>query len=399
MTARENNVRRVLIAHQSTIPHYRVRFYELLEQMRPATWTFEVVFDCRESENPTIFQERVDHRTFRFPILDVRTSTLTLAGRKLVWQHFWTRARNYDVIVTDTHLSNITYPAASLYKFAGKKRVFWGHVRDMNVKSAGIVKRASESVKATYLRGCDAFFAYTNGGKHELLKLGFAPSKIHVLNNTIDIKAERAAAESHAHKRDQFRANFGVGDRTVLLHVGRLLPGKRIDFLLESFEHLLRMHHGKYHLFSVGTGPEEARLMEARSRMGSDAITHFGAVTNREQLAPIFTSSDFFIMPGYVGLAPLQAFCYDLPAVVFNLPVHSPEWEYVNPLNSYILPGDASARDCAASFASIEARFASRESRAAIYPTIHHLTLENMVAAFIGGIDSVLGLQGEMRAP
>ena len=41
-------MKQVLIAHQSTIPHYRVPFYNSLNTLKPDEWRFEVVFDPDE---------------------------------------------------------------------------------------------------------------------------------------------------------------------------------------------------------------------------------------------------------------------------------------------------------------------------------------------------------------
>jgi glycosyltransferase involved in cell wall biosynthesis len=385
-----NTLARVLIAHQSTIPHYRVRFYELLEQMRPPSWTFDVVFDTRESQKPTIYEESVDYRQFRFPILNTRTSRLLLAGRQLLWQHFIGRARKYDVIITDTHLSNLSYPAVSMLRLLGKKRVFWGHARDMNRPDAKGVKALSENLKSLYLRGCDGFFAYTQGSKRELEQMGFPVAKIAVLNNTIDTRAEREAYLRHKPERDIIRQHFGMSNKTVLLHVGRLREGKRIDFLLDAFAAVEQRFPGKYHLFIVGTGPDAPLVKEAEGRLGKAAITHFGSLTDRERLAPIFTASDLFVMPGYVGLAPLQAFCYDLPALVFDLCTHSPEWEYLNDKNSAILPLGTKAEELPGLLPGLMQRFVSADDRQAIYRSIEGYTIEAMVENFISGVNRVL---------
>ena len=112
--------RRILIAHQGTIPHYRVRFYEVLEERRPRDWAFDVVYDTRSGASEAAGHSGAgDHRAFRFPILDAPSSSLTLAGRRLQWQHCFLRARAYDAIITDTHLANLTYPALSLHRLGG----------------------------------------------------------------------------------------------------------------------------------------------------------------------------------------------------------------------------------------------------------------------------------------
>ena len=44
-------MKKVMIAHQSTIPHYRVPFYNMLNKMRPIDWQFEVVFDPNDIDS------------------------------------------------------------------------------------------------------------------------------------------------------------------------------------------------------------------------------------------------------------------------------------------------------------------------------------------------------------
>jgi glycosyltransferase involved in cell wall biosynthesis len=385
---------RVLIAHQSTIPHYRVAFYELLERMRPQMWQFEVLFDTRESERPTIYREAVDYRQFRFPIRDVRTSRAWIAGKQLLWQHAWLAANKYDVLVLDTHLSNLLYPATTPLRWAGQKRVLWGHVRDRNVANPGALKRLTEKAKAMYVRSSDAFFAYTDGERTELLARGYPVDKVHVLNNTIDTVGERALHLASRARRDEFRAQFGVGNRTVLLHVGRLQADKRIDFMCELFEQLHGAEPDRWHLAVVGTGSEEGRVRVMAERLGSAAVTCLGAVTDRDKLAPVFAASDLFVMPGYVGLAPLQAMCHDLPVVFFDLPVHSPEREYLTEVNSSMLPGDMSAHTAARAMPQVVERWAGQAARDRVYASIEHLTLESMAQRFVAGMNAVLAGAG-----
>ena len=65
------SVKRILIAHQSTIPHYRVRFYQEVERLRPDWWDFTVVYDAEASKKK--FFLALDHETFGFNIKHVRT--------------------------------------------------------------------------------------------------------------------------------------------------------------------------------------------------------------------------------------------------------------------------------------------------------------------------------------
>ena len=380
--------KRVLIAHQSTIPHYRVAFYNLLNRIRPADWTFDVVYDVRESQRPTIYLEKVDSRTFQFPILDAKTSSLTLGGRRLLWQHFWRRAKHYDVLVTDTHLSNLTYPALLWHQFRGRKRVLWGHVRDMNRENPGRVKKLVESIKGRYIKSADGFLAYTNSGHDELRALGYPSERIVVLNNTIDIDAERATFLRLRAHRNRIRDELGFAGKKVIVYAGRLVEGKRIGYLLDAFRLLYRLDAG-VHLAIVGSGALEGQVKSLRDELGTDAVSVFGAVTDPEQLGRILTASDRYVIPGYVGLAPLQAICYGLMPIYFALPFHSPEVEYLNPGNSWKLPAEMPAEELAG---FMENSFLQSTADDEAFRSISHLTLESMANHFAEGIARALGM-------
>jgi glycosyltransferase involved in cell wall biosynthesis len=382
----ESAARRVLIAHQSTIPHYRVPFYNLLEQRRPASWEFEVVFDSREVQRPRIYMEPIDPANFHFPVRDTRTSIFCAGGRRLIWQHFFAACRNYDLIITDTHLNNLTYPAVSLFQLAGKSRIFWGHFRDMNIVEKGPIKRAMESLKLWLIRRADVCLAYTPGTAEELCNTGYPRERIFVLNNTIDISAERQAFIEHRSRRDEYRQKFGVAGKKVLLFVGRLVPGKQIKFLLDSFRAAYRLD-SNLHLFIVGAGPLQSLIKNAAAN--EDGISWFGGLSDRERLAPVFSASDLFILTGMVGLAPLQAFSYDLPAIVFEVPTHGPEIEYLDERNSVTLPGETTPQQFAEVLPSLIRRFEDRP-RSQVFESISHLTLENMVSQFIAGVNAAL---------
>ena len=161
--------RRILIAHQGTIPHYRVRFYEVLEQRRPRDWAFDVVYDTRLARRGERSHRRA--RPPRIPLPDTRcpTSTLTLAGHRLRWQHCLLRARAYDAFITDTHMVNLTYPALSLLRLGGRKFILWGHPRDMNTPATGAGKaRRLKRLKRGWMMRADHFLAYTDAGRAEL---------------------------------------------------------------------------------------------------------------------------------------------------------------------------------------------------------------------------------------
>jgi len=390
--------RRILIAHQGTIPHYRVRFYEVLEERRPRDWAFDVVYDTRSGALEAAGHSGGgDHRAFRFPILDAPSSSLTLAGRRLQWQHCFLRARAYDAIITDTHLTNLTYPALSLHRLAGRKFILWGHPRDMNTPAAGMGKRATEAFKRWWVRRADHFLAYTEAGREELVAAGYPEARITVVNNTIDTIAERALHLAAAPRRDTVRAEMGLSGCRVILFVGRLRADKRIATMLDIFE-ALHQADPATRLLVVGGGEDSPLVEERARRIGGGAIMPLGAIADPARLAPLFAASDLYMISGSVGVGPLQAMCHDLPVLAFDLPTHGPEFAYLSPQNSAVLPGDLTAGAAAGQIPAVFDSFAAPGARDAIYPSIARLTVEDMAERFIGGVNATLGIPREARA-
>jgi len=385
--------RQVLIAHQDSIPHYRVRFYELLEERRPRDWEFRVVFDTCPERHLRFFRVPVAPSEFKFPILDVRSFFLHPQRHDVVWQTFFLAGRHADLLITDTYLKNLTYPATLTWKLFGQKRIFWGHTRHRSIRSEEqpITKRALEWTKQRMIRWADLFFAYTPAERQWLIDHGWPESRVISLNNTIDTLTLRRNYLAIRDQRETIRSELGVADKRVLIYVGRLLQGKRLEFLLDSFcrwqaTDPLAM------LFVVGGGDLENKLESmAKKALPEGTFRFFGALRDNER-SKILVASDVFVIPGNVGLGPLSAMCYDLPVVAFDLPTHNPEIEYLTPENSVILPKETSPEEFAKQLPRIFDQFSDPSRRAKIYPSIAHLTIEAMVDRFIEGIERVFAL-------
>ena len=139
-------MKRILIAHQSTIPHYRVPFYNSLEQQRPSAWSFDVVFDPSEVTRKRFYAEPVYSTDFKFPILPVKTIMLNSGGKKVCYQTFLRAAAEYDLLVLENAVNNLTYPLSHLYKFTGKRDVYRGHGKNRSFQKLNLRPRLAESL-------------------------------------------------------------------------------------------------------------------------------------------------------------------------------------------------------------------------------------------------------------
>lgn len=375
-------MRQVLIAHQSTIPHYRVAFFNALEEQKPDDWSFRVSFDETEFMKPRFFKEFLDVDSFNFPIYPVSTLSLDIGSNRISYQTMWREAGRCDLVVVENAINNLVYPLSQLHMLHRTKVAFWGHGRDVKATKPGLVKGLSEWVKLNILlKYATGFFAYTPGVKEYLVGQGLAPNRIFVVNNTIDINKQRANYNKWLPERERIRSQHNLLNKRVLLFVGRVNRKKRVDFLLESFA-ILYERNKSFHLILVGEGVEIAS--------GLPGVSCYQSADDLE-IIPLYLTSDVFTFPGSVGLGPLQALCYDLPVITIASDAQNPEFEYLSKDNSIILGPSATPGDYAD---NIENLFGEHHLLGAmkpkIWPSIQNLTIEAMANNFIAGVNKLL---------
>ena len=380
------SVKRVLIAHQSTIPHYRVRFYQEVERLHPNWWTFTVIYDAHEARKQFFLE--LDHKTFGFHIKCVRTYALKLGSRRMVFQTFPFTAWPYDLIVVGNSMYNLSYPLTALWCLFGKSVAFWGQGRDTSVQHAVGLKRLAEKAKIWLTCRSNGFFAYTQS-VHDFMKhQGLDENKMFTLYNTIDIKKLRSIFEQHIQYRNHYKENENLIDKKVLLFVGRLNKRKRIDFLIETFI-ILRCRDPKYHLIVIGGG-DTSYISQLEEECGKDAICYKGSVSEAD-IHYYYIISDLYILPGAVGLGPLQALCFDLTPVVIDSPIHNPEYDYLNEANAMICNRTVNPAQYAEAIHTHLQDFEKwHRLRSQAWSSIQHLTIENMATNFVHGINTIL---------
>jgi glycosyltransferase involved in cell wall biosynthesis len=378
-------VKKVLIAHQSTIPHYRVPFYEAVERLRPKWWEFSVIYDTAKAQGKSYLA--FDPYSVNFYIKESRTYSLQLAGKQLTFQIFPFEASKYDLLIMGSGLNNISYPISYLWHCRGKCIAFWGHGRDSSVEKPEGFKALSESMKVWLTRRADGFFAYTNGVRDYMVNNGVDRNKIFVLHNTIDIVKQRALFERLIPQREMLRSQAGLSGKKVLLFVGRLTRQKQLDVLVSAFSSL-RKANESYHLILIGGG-DTSVLRRLTDQCGKRSFSYLGPTEDISQSCIV---ADLYVLPGAIGLGPLHALCFDLTPAVIHSPVHKPEYEYLTDKNALILPDRSTPEHYAGAINSLlEDRRRWAQLRAHAWPSIKHLTIEKMARNFVTGVSSILG--------
>lgn len=305
-----------------------------------------------------------------------------LLGDRVFVQSAWRQIRNADLVIMEQgnkHVFNYVLLAMSALR---RKRVgYWGHGYNHQARAPG----ASEWMKKKLLTRVDWWFAYTEGVARYLTAQGVASRNITVLQNTIDTRELVDALDRVDEGAVRGRLGLAATAR-VGLFCGSLYREKMLDFLIEAAAKI-RERQPKFELVVVGDGPERETLRAAAAR---HPFVHYVGPAFGAERADFFAISDVFLMPGLVGLAIVDSFAAGLPVFTTNVPIHSPEIEY-------LVPGDNGAMTVhePAAYATEVCRVLDdagergRMSRAA-RATAARLTMAHMVEAFATGITRCL---------
>jgi len=371
---------KILIAHQSTIPHYRIKFYEELKNVKTKNWDFSVVYDSKISaiKNYKI----INPANHSLSIINTKTKICRLLSKYLFFQYFIFSIRDYEILIVENALNNISYPLSFLLK--RKKIILWGHGKDFSAANPSLLKKVLERFKLFLCKKSDGFLAYTEGVKQILLNNNIKEKNITVLNNTIDIMSHRKKFLSTKNKIQN-----KLNSQNSLLFVGRLNKRKKIEFLLDSFL-LMKKMNPSFKLLLVGQG-DTTYVNFLKNKYKDNNIKFLGEITDQQLLCKLYIKSNLFVFPGDVGLGPLHALCYNLIPVIIESRTHNPEREYLNNNNSFIFPSSITKERYASEIIRIcSNKIMIEEKQKSSWESIKHLTLENMAKNFARGIEKII---------
>src|SRR3989338_5655267 len=155
---------------------------------------------------------------------------------------------------------------------------------------------------------CKKIIAVSSAVKASLIEHGIRESRITVVNNGIDIlKYNKSPDLALKEKIGISRNDF------VFLTVGRLIPQKGIDILLQAFAKL----QGSSVLLVVGQGTEENNLKELAQELGVSERVRFLGVRN--DVPDVLAISDVFVLASRyegLGIVVLEAMASRKPIII-----------------------------------------------------------------------------------
>ncbi len=284
--------------------HYREAVVGRLARSGKVRFTFfGDDHDYESSIKAGSFTSPVDHRAC--PTHRIRGS--------LMWQPGLVRvaaSREFDQLIL---LGNpywiATWIGAIVGRLTGKRVLFWSHgflTPPSGLK--GWMRRA-------FFRLAHVHLFYGRGAKRHAVAIGWAPSRLHVIGNSLDLDRQRAAREAvDGPSIEACRsALFAEPGRPTVICSCRLQPKKRLDLLVDAAARLAELGE-RVNVIIIGDGPERARLEElARSKGVS---VHFeGACYDESRIALLTMASDLTVCPGFIGLTAIHSMAYGVPVI------------------------------------------------------------------------------------
>ena len=126
--------------------------------------------------------------------------------------------------------------------------------------------------------------------REHLISYGADPERMWTFANTVDVPAVVARTDELRGRRDAIRHELGFApDDVVVLQVGRLLPVKGADVLIDAAAEI-----GGVRLLLVGDGPERDRLESRARALGADPV--FAGFRWSDKLLDAYVAADVFCL-------------------------------------------------------------------------------------------------------
>jgi len=180
---------------------------------------------------------------------------------------------------------------------------------NLQSRMIGIIKRC-------LIKLPQGFLAQGKLARDYLIAMGASPERIkRVPINCLEVEywqAQAAIARSGAQK---IKAELGIQEKQLILYVGRLIPGKGLETLIEAYADLTQ-HLKKVGLLIVGGGGLQEVLESQCRRLGLSQVVFLGS-QSYEKLIKYYGISDCLVLPTFSDQWPLVV----LEALACGLPV------------------------------------------------------------------------------
>ncbi len=206
--------------------------------------------------------------------------------------------------------------------FHGKKINIWCHAW------YGKETFFESKMKRLMFNSVDRIFCYGEYARQMLLKMGYSPTKVCAVHNSLNYDRQ-LQIRSSLKSSDIYRSHF-QNSNPVLLFIGRLTKVKRLDLLIKALC-ILKNEGQCYNLVLVGDGTERDLLQSMVEQYDLHSFVWFyGACYDEALNAELIYNADLCVAPGNVGLTAMHAMTFGTPVATHNeFKYQMPEFEAI----------------------------------------------------------------------
>lgn len=224
------------------------------------------------------------------------------------WKDFFEQHTEYKVIHGHVRSTAVIY--LSIAKKFGRITISHSHSMNSGSGVSGFVKRCLQypiRYVADYKWACSMAAGEYLFGRKQVKK-----DRFKVVHNAIDLQAFSYDENVRQLKRDELKLN----NHFVIGHVGRFIPEKNHNFILEVFEQFYRENMDAV-LLLVGVGPLIENVRSKVKEKGLEKAVRF--LGERSDVAGIMQALDVFLFPSVyegLGIVAIEAQAAGLPVFI-----------------------------------------------------------------------------------
>lgn len=281
---------------QPEVPHYRSEFFKQLG-------------DKLDVADVYVYNSTDKIKKSGFEVDAEKTSYIQNAkhGAFLLYNPFTLLTSKYDTLILMLSFTHITTWILLLTKFIHRKKIIlWG--QGISVKRYMAEEKKLDKKLKWMLWLADGAWLYT---KKELAlwKDVFPQKKMVALDNTIS-DIEKVLCYKSSDTKETLREKYNIKEQIIFIFCARFESSyRRVDLLLETIK---RLNPNKYGFVIIGAGMYKPDFSSYSN------VYEFGALYDRVVKQELFSLSDIYYQPGWVGLSIVEAMAYSKPIFTFE---------------------------------------------------------------------------------
>lgn len=198
--------------------------------------------------------------------------------------------------------------------FIGTYHTLIPHYSHYFLKGKIVTPKMLEFYSKFFGNVCDYMIAPTERIKKELLEYGVTRPLV-VLPTGIDLETYQKGKKNFLRNALQIPHN-----KKIVLYVGRLGKEKSVDFLIQSFKHIIAEEKDTVFVL-VGEGPDKNALQRLVKKLGLEKSVFFMGSIPHAEIQHVYASASVFVFASQTetqGLVLLEALASGVPVVAVD---------------------------------------------------------------------------------